>query len=177
MSKALSTDLTTLTGKLSGSVSIDTVSETEVVSLLKGDNLVVSSAQDVIVGLLKREFASFAPHYIVIGDGGDLEQVAKVDSGARVAADITDTEVRRVIARIPIVQVEATSSTSWTYVAVAGKNDAVTPVINELGLESFNNTLISHYITPVNDDGRASTYPKVQGEFLVIRWTLEFNLI
>lgn len=164
-------------GQLTGRIAVESVSEETAKKLLTGDNLVVADAQSVIVGLLKREFASYAPHYIVLGDGGDLEQVAKIDSGARVAPATTDTEMRRVITRLPIVQVESTSDTSWTYVAVAGKADAVTPALNELGLEASNNTLISHYITPSADSGRATTYPKVAGEFLVIRWTLEFNLI
>lgn len=164
-------------GHLKGQVVIETVTEEEAKTLFQGDNLVVTSAQSIIVGLLKRDFANFTPHYITIGDGGDLEQVAKIDSGARVAPADTDTEVRRVITKLPIVQVENTSETSWTYVAVASKGEAVTPALNELGLEAANGTLMSHYVTPSNGDGRATTYPKVSGEFLVIRWTLEFTLI
>ncbi len=166
-----------MVGQLKGKVELTISTEQNVVYTMRSKNLVVDSAQEVIAGLLRRDFANFIPQYVTIGDGGDLEQDAKVDSGARVAPASTDTVVRSVVAKIPIVQVIANEDGSWTYVAIAGKNEAVTPAINELGLESANGTLISHFVTEATQNGRARKYPKSSAEHLVIRWTLSFSLL
>jgi len=145
-----------------------------------GDNLVVNSAETVLVGLMRRDIAAYIPQNVVIGTGGDLEQVSKLDSGARVAPAATDTEVRQVIARLPIVQVvydEAADPNTFTYVAIAKPSEATTGSLNELGLESANQTLISHYVTePAAGETRAKKFPKSTLEYLVVRWSLTLTL-
>jgi hypothetical protein len=142
------------------------------------NNLVVNSASSVLLGLLQRDFGNFAPTNIGIGDGGDLEQDAKIDSGARVAPAATDTEIRSAVSKVPITQVEvdATNPNKITYIAVAKPTEAVTPSINELTLESANGTLISHFVTESDSTGRARKYPKSSLEYLIIRWTIELTV-
>lgn len=142
-------------------------------------NLVVDSAQDMLLGLLKREFTDYAPAYIVLGAGGDLEQVSKQDFGARVAPAVTDTEVREVVARLPIIQITPDDSdeTTWDYIAIARPHEANTTSLNELGLETANNTLVSHVVMNAEaGELRAKKYVKTSLEYLVIRWTMTFTL-
>lgn len=145
-----------------------------------GSNLVVNDAEKMLVGLLRRDIANYIPQNVVIGTGGDLEQVSKLDSGARVAPAATDSEVRQVLARLPIVQVEYDAEANpnqWTYVAIAKPAVAVTGQLNELGLESANGTLISHFVTqPDPGEVRARKYVKSTLEYLVVRWTLTLSL-
>lgn len=146
-----------------------------------GDNLIVNTAENVLVGLMRRDVAAYLPQSVVIGSGGDLEQVSKLDSGARVAPASSDTEVRQVIARLPIVQVTydaGVDPNTFTYVAVAKPAEATTGSLNELGLEAANGTLISHYVTEVGDDGtRARKFAKSTLEYLVVRWSLTLSLL
>jgi hypothetical protein len=158
----------------------------------EGQNLIVASANTIMAQLLQRNFTDYMPFYITMGDGGDLEQVAKSDTGGRVAPETTDTEIRSVIAKLPIVQVTSPASTSpspspspspdnptsmWTYVAIARPHEALTTSLNELGVETLNGTLFSHYITPVDDTGRATKYVKSSLEYLVIRWSFSLEMI
>ena len=148
--------------------------------LFQDKNLVVSNAGLVIANLLKRDFENFMPFYITVGDGGDLEQVSKTDSGAKVQPALTDTAVRSVVGRIPIAQVTPDESDpySWTYIGIAKPNQANTLSLNELGLEAFNKSLISHYVTQTaSGSTRAQKYIKTPLEYLVVRWTLTFTLV
>ncbi len=175
-----------LSGSLVGQIKVSTASSSlsleEVLDSIDslptqfaGDNLVVNTASSVIVGLLMRDFSNYMPYYIGIGDGGDLDQSTGIDTGSRVAPDVEDTELRSVVARLPIIQVRPVSATSWTYVAIARPPEALTASLNELSLESMNNTLISHYIEPAIDN-RAQKHVKTSLEYLVIQWTLTFTI-
>lgn len=149
------------------------------VPFYEADNLVVDDAQTVVANLLQRNLADYIPQYIVIGAGGDLEQDAKVDFGSRVAPAVTDGEVRDVVARLPIIQVipESPDSNTWDYVAIARPHEALTPSLNELGLEAANHTLISHFVTaPAAGEERAQKFVKSSLEYLVVRWTMTFSL-
>lgn len=158
----------------------------------EGENLVVASANTVIAKLLQRDFTNYMPFYVTLGSGGDLEQVAKSDTGGRVAPEVGDTEVRSVVAKLPIVQVTSPASTSpspspspspdnpttlWTYVAIARPHEALTTSLNELAVETLNGTLFSHYVTPVDDSGRATRYVKSSLEYLIVRWSFSLELI
>jgi len=147
--------------------------------VLDRPNLVVDTAQTALLGLLQRQFTDYAPAYIVLGAGGDLEQVSKQDFGSRVAPAVTDTEVREVVARLPILQITPDDSddTSWDYVTIARPHEANTTSLNELGLETANNTLIAHVVTdPDAGESRAKKYVKSSLEYLVVRWTMTFTL-
>jgi len=145
--------------------------------LLEAKNLVVGNALHVLVQLLRGNTEDYTPAYITIGSGGDLDQVFRLDQGARVPASIADTYIRRPEARIPIVVTEDGDKPNvWHYVAVARPHEALTPVINELGVETRNGTLISHYISEEDSTGRATRYVKTSLEYLIIKWRYELTL-
>lgn len=166
-----------LTPQLKGRVTILAGSDMDQLDVLfEEKNLVVDASQTVLAGLLQRDFVNYAVQFIGVGDGGDFDQAAKVDTGARVAPAVTDTELRSVIARIPILQVDVNESDplEWTYTAVAKKGEAVTTGFDELSLETTNGTLVSHFITPADTlGGRARKYPKTTLEYLVFKWTIK----
>jgi hypothetical protein len=138
-------------------------------------NLVVNSASDVIVGLLRGNVADYLPTYISVGSGGDLDQSSGLDTGARVGPAITDTGMRSTVARIPITTTEdGAYSNEWSYVAVARPHEAISPLLNEFGVESADGTLISHFVAAEDATGRATRYCKTSLEYLVIRWTYTF---
>ena len=158
------------------------VDEAEVLDYLdtpvfSAKNLVVSSATTALVQLLRGNVADYMPAYISIGSGGDFSQTTLLDTGARVGPQITDLGLRAVTARIPIIHTEdGANNTTWAYVAVARPHEAISPIINELGVETRSGTLISHYVTDADDAGRALRYCKTSLEYLVIRWTYELSL-
>lgn len=140
-------------------------------------NLVVNSASDVIVGLLRGKVEDFLPSYISVGAGGDLNQTTGTDTGGRVGPQVEDTSMRSTVARIPIATTEDGNLTNeWAYVAVARPHEAISPMLNEFGVESANGTLISHYVTAADSSGRATRYCKTSLEYLVIRWTYSFTV-
>lgn len=139
-------------------------------------NLVVNSAGRVISELLRGRVTDFVPAFITLGAGGDHQQDARIDVSERVGPEVTDTYVRHPLYRIPIISTEnGDDSLQWSFVAVAKPHEAISPIINELGLESRNGTLLSHYVTDADASGRATKYCKTSLEYLVIRWhyTLE----
>ena len=143
----------------------------------QADNLVVNSAADVVVGLLRGQVEDFLPSYISVGSGGDLNQDTGLDTGARVGPAITDASMRSTVARIPIATTEdGNLSNEWSYVAVARPHEAISPLLNEFGVESSNGTLISHFVTAADSTGRATRYCKTSLEYLVIRWTYTFTI-
>lgn len=145
--------------------------------LLEAKNLVVGNALHALVQLLRGNTEDYTPAYITIGSGGDLDQLFRLDQGARVPASISDTYVRRPEARIPIILTEDGDKPNvWHYVAVARPHEALTPVINELGVETRNGTLISHYISEEDTTGRATRYIKTSLEYLIIKWRYELTL-
>lgn len=146
--------------------------------ILAADNLVVSSAINVLVQLLRGKYEEYLPSFISIGSGGDLSQSTKLDTGARVGAAVTDTSMRATTARIPIVTTQdGENGNRWYYIAVARPHEAISPIINELGVETRNGTLISHYITAPDAAGLATKYTKTSLEYLVIRWRYELSLL
>ena len=143
----------------------------------QADNLVVNSAADVVVGLLRGKIEDFMPSYISVGSGGDLAQATNLDTGSRVGPAVTDMAMRSTVARIPITTTEDGAFTNeWSYVAVARPHEAISPLLNEFGVESANGTLISHFIAPEDTTGRATRYCKTSLEYLVIRWTYTFTV-
>jgi hypothetical protein len=143
------------------------------------ENLVVNGASTVLSKLLQRSFSEYMPRFITLGSGGDLEQLSKVDSGSRVAPAVTDDSMREVIARLPIILVDPdeTAENTWTYVAIARPVEALSAIINEFGVESENETLISHFVTAtLPGESRSEKFSKSSLEYLVIRWTFTLNL-
>ena len=146
--------------------------------LFEGENLVVEGARRSIVNLLRGNFQDFVPSFISVGGGGDLDQTTLVDTGSRVAPLATDSRLRDLQYRIPIIKTEdGNNPNEWAYVAVARPAEAISQKLNEFGVESRNGTLISHYITAPDQSGRATTYVKTGLENLVIRWTYSLQVI
>lgn len=179
---------TAITGMLSGHVRVTAVpkaiSESQVVAtasalepIFSRKNLIVDTAADVVAGMFRRDYENYMPYYISVGSGGDLDQTTLLDTGRRVAPAVTDTRIRSLVYRIPILQANTVSNTSWTYVAVARPHEALTTSLNELTLETLNGTLISHYVEPAPPgEVRAEKHVKSSLEYLVIQWTLTFDL-
>ena len=143
--------------------------------LLDQKNMVVKTAETGIIGVLKGDM-DYAPAYLVIGDGGDLEQISRVDSGARIGPTVDDTAMRSIIAKIPIVQVTDQGNDCWTYAGVARPHEAISPMINEFGVESINGVLYSHFVSEPNAAGRSTRYCKTPLEYLIIEWEYCFTL-
>lgn len=143
--------------------------------LHEGKNLIVNQAQDALVGLLKGD-AGYLPKYISLGSGGDFLQGTKTDIGSQVPAVATSTALRNAVYRIPISMVTDEVDNTWTFVAIARPEEAVLPVINEFGVETENQTMISHVVSPAALDGRATRYTKTSLEFLIVEWTYTFVL-
>ena len=141
------------------------------------DNLVVDSAETVIARLMMRDTADYLPYCIHLGTGGDLTQEGKYDAEARVAPATTDTEIRSSLIKLPIVKVDRLSENQWTYIAIAEPSQALTTSLNEMTLETFNGTLISHYVTlPEAGQVRSKRLVKTSLFYLVIRWTFTLTL-
>jgi hypothetical protein len=147
--------------------------------ILDAPNLVVNGAAKALAKMMQRSFSEFMPRFITLGSGGDLEQLSKVDTGARVAPAVTDEDIREVIARLSITLVEPdlTVDNAWTYTAIARPVEALSALINEFGVESENGTLISHFITATPPgDVRSEKFSKSSLEYLVVRWTFTLTL-
>ena len=150
----------------------------EATPVFEGKNMVVAGAQGVVAALLRGDVDNKLPSYISIGSGGDLDQDTRIDTGSRVGPAVTDTSLRRTGYRIPIVTTEdGASAVNWKYVAVARPHEALSPVLNEFGVETEDGTLISHYVTAAAPDGRATQYCKTSLEYLVIKWEFTLNLV
>lgn len=150
----------------------------EATPVFEGKNMVVAGAQGVVAALLRGDVDNKLPSYISIGSGGDLDQDTRIDTGSRVAPKVTDTGLRRTSYRIPIVTTEdGASDVNWKFVAVARPHEALSPVLNEFGVETEDGTLISHYVTAAAPDGRATQYCKTSLEYLVIKWEFTLNLV
>lgn len=146
--------------------------------VFEGKNLVVTGAQVALARMLRGETNDYVPSYISIGGGGDFDQDTKLDTGGRVSPALADTSMRQVSYRIPIVATEdGATENSWCYVAVARPHEAITPLINEFGLESRNGTLLAHFVTEAETDGRAKQYCKTSVEYLVVRWCFTIGLV
>ena len=155
---------------------VDPLTTDQLETLIDHKNLVVASAEEVMIGLLSRDFTNYAPYYVCIGDGGDIDPETGFDAGERVPPATTDVAIRSLILRIPIIQTDVTDNTV-TYTAIARPHQGLTASLNELTLETMNNTLISHYVEQsAPAEVRAKKHVKSSLEYLVIRWSLTFTL-
>ena len=170
---------------LHGEVSLSTApadipreSVLEKTTLIHADNnLVVDTAETVLSRLMMRDTADYLPYYIHLGTGGDLTQEGKYDADMRIAPASTDTEIRASLIKLPIIRVDKLSENQWTYVAIAEPFQALTTSLNEMTLETFNGTLISHYVTlPEAGQVRSKRLVKTSLFYLVIRWTFTLTL-
>lgn len=154
-----------------------------------GQNIICVGMYDAALNYLLRNFEDWQATSIVLGFGGDYNQPDDpddvADQGSRQPAAHTDTYVRKVLYRAPIVQVTESplaEERRMHYIAIVRPDEALTdvgdpdaPFINEFGLEAYNGTLLAHYVTPADPDtNRAEQYAKSDVEWLVIDWEIEF---
>lgn len=139
----------------------------------RSPNLVCDAAVDMLLGLFAGEFDSKAIAYIAVGTGGDLNPATLLDTGARVAPQEGETQVRREIFRGPIGHVEKNDVTKEaTFTSVAKPESANSDEINELGLLTLDGTMVAHYVTPADLSGRATRYTKDALLNMVTRWRI-----
>lgn len=144
-------------------------------NLIAGFNSTTDASQDVIRGLLMRNFRDKALAFIALGEGGDCEATPPHnDTGARVAPDPAETEMRALVKNITI-QTAREESGEVILVAVARPEQAQSPNINEFGLLTEDGTLFAHFVTAeVAPLGRATKYPKTD-VYWIIEWALDYT--
>jgi len=142
--------------------------------LIFGLNSTTDAAQDVIRGLLMRDFRNKALAYVALGKGGDCEITPPHnDTGIRVAPDPAETEMRILVEKIQI-QTSREDGDDVVLVAVARPEQAQDPDINEFGLLTEDETLFAHFVTEeVAPGGRATKYPKTD-VYWIIEWPVEY---
>lgn len=144
-------------------------------NLIVGFNSTTDASEDVIRGLLLRNFRDKAINYIALGEGGDYEATPPHnDTGARVPPDPAETEMRALVEKITI-QTGREDNGDVILVAVARPEQAQSPNINEFGLLTEDGTLFAHFVTEeVAPGGRATKYPKTD-VYWVIEWLIEYT--
>jgi hypothetical protein len=143
-------------------------------NLIVGINSTTNAAQEVIRGLLLRNFRDKALAYIALGDGGDYEiTTPHNDTGARVAPDPAETEMRSLVEKITI-QTAREENDEVILVAVARPEQAQSPDINEFGLLTEDGTLFAHFVTAINPGPRAEKFPKTD-IYWFIEWPIEYT--
>ena len=170
---------------------LDPEDPTNWIPLRQSRNIICIGMHDCVHNLLLRNFEDWQPTTVVLGYGGDYDQPADPDTtppanqGSRQAPVFTDTYVRKVLYRAPIVQVkpdELVSERRTHYISIVRPDDSITdtgdpekPHIDEFGLEAANGTLLAHFVTPEDpDSGLAEKYAKSSLEWLVIDWEIEY---
>lgn len=137
-------------------------------------NEITSAAGEAIVGLLARDPDTYLIDTIAVGKGGDFEiDPPHNDTGARVAPDPGEREIRSLVEALPI-QTTLKNGMEFTFSALARPEQAVSTDINELALLTRSGLMVAHYVTPV-DGVRAEKKPK-STYFWIIEWTLRFDL-
>jgi hypothetical protein len=143
-------------------------------NLIVGFNAKTDASKDVMKGLLMRNFRDKALSYIALGTGGGLEATPPHnDTGARVAPDPAETEMRALVEKIQI-QTAREEAGDVILVAVARPEQAQDPDINEFGLLTEDGTLFAHFVTEANPGPRAKKYPKTD-VYWIIEWPLEYD--
>ena len=157
-----------------GSLSVVAVRNDGVVWRIREHNLVCDNTQKILLGLFGRDLDNKMISYISIGTGGDVNPATHLDTGARVAPQPGEDEMRVEIHREFIANVETDEvNLKNIYTAVARPEDAISNDVNELGLFSNDGTMMAHFVTEPDISGRAKKYQKTALLYLVIRWTWE----
>ena len=142
--------------------------------LIVGFNSTTDASEDVIRGLLRRDFRNKAISFVAIGNGGDFEITPPHnDTGARVAPDPSETEMRALVEKIQI-QTSREDGDDVILVAVARPEQAQDPDINEFGLLTEDDTLFAHFVTEADPGPRAKKYPKTD-VYWIIEWPIEYT--
>ena len=157
---------------LSGSLDVMAVGDGGAVWRIREHNLICDDVKKIILGLFGRDLDNKMISYISIGTGGDLNPATGLDTGARVAPQPQEDEMRREIHRQYIANVESDEvNLKNIYTAAVSPENAISNDINEFGLFSEDGTMMAHFVTDPAVSGRAKTYQKTALLYLVIRWT------
>jgi len=160
-------------GRLRGHVRISTLDGS---LLLEGDNQVTDYGnEEFIRSLIARDLDALAGD-IAIGEGGDCDIVDHLDTGARVGPVATETEIRVLVQAITITSVSREVDGSITFKALARREQANSPNINEFALLTRDAQMIAHFVTEeVAPLGRATKYPKTELMFVICEWNIQFT--
>jgi hypothetical protein len=160
-----------VSGKLSGRLRI----EENGILIVDSRNMITDASEEIIQGLLGRNAEDYLLDYIAIGKGGDCDIFpgSHVDTGARVAPDPGEREIRVLVERLPI-QITAPNPPEFTLYALANPAQAVDPDINEFGILARNGLLFAHYVTELDLFNRASKKPKTDVNW-IIEWTVRYE--
>lgn len=160
-------------GRPSGKVRVFEERNGVLVPIFGDHNSVTDASEEIIRGLIGRDPENYMLDYIGIGSGGDCETTPPHnDTGARVAPDPGETEIRILVEKIPI-QTQRTSGNQVVLVAVAQIHQAISNDINELALLARNDLMFAHFVTPVDIGGRAEKKPKTDVNW-IIEWTVDY---
>jgi hypothetical protein len=159
-------------GKITGRFRLFEVKGGEEVLIHDEKNTIVDYHETIIQGLLARNPEDFMIAAIAIGEGGDAEiNEPHNDTGARVATDPIEENMRIPIAEIPIQAVNE-SGDEIEYSALARPDQAVSDDINEFGLIARNGKLFAHHV-PDAAPTRAEKKPKTD-IYWILKWTIEY---
>lgn len=144
--------------------------------LFEGHNEITDFGEEPFIRGLLAGDPDYFVWTIVVGEGGDCEiSPPHNDTGGRVAPDPSETEVRKVVEGLPIQATSTNIDGSITYKALARREQANSPNINELGLFTRGGDMVAHFVTEVDIGGRAKKYPKTELMFDIIEWTLTYT--
>lgn len=162
-----------IVGRLSGHVRVFIPGVAK--PIIDEHNEITEAAGEAIVGLLARDPDTYLIDTIAVGKGGDCEKdPPHNDTGARVAPDSGEREIRSLVEALPI-QTTSKSGMEFKFSALARQEQAVSADINELALLTRSGLMVAHYVTPVDIGGRAEKKPK-STYFWIIEWTIRFDL-
>lgn len=139
-------------------------------------NSITDAAEDVVKGLLNRDFENKMIDVIAVGKGGDSEiNPPHNDTGARVPPDPSETEIRDLVEALPILISEEVIG-GIRYSGIAQLHQANSDDINEFAILTKDETMVAHFVAEeVAPLGRATKYPKTTIMYLIIRWTLLYT--
>ena len=165
--------------ELKGRIEVLRVTEGQATTLFAGKNLIADGAVDIMLGFLSRDLDNKMITYVDVGTGGDVNPATGLDTGARVAPQNDETDIRVLLYRSPIANIEPDVNTKEVvFTAVVKPEDGNDPAINEFALLSYDGTMLAHFVTPEDPgSGRAEQYEKTALMYLVIRWTMTPTLI
>lgn len=160
-------------GRLRGHVRFSTIDGS---LLFEGANQVTDYGnEEFIRALISRDLDALVGD-IAFGTGGDCDIVNHLDTGARVGPVSTETEIRVLLEKITITSVSREVDGSITFKALARREQANSPDINEFALLTRGNEMVAHFVTEeVAPLGRATKYPKTELMFIICEWNIQFT--
>jgi hypothetical protein len=158
--------------KAFGIVELSLCDNTGIVQQVIYHNEFTSQAQNILLNIIR---GTDRIKDIYVGSGGNLN-VDGSYAGVRVAPVNTETVIRRKLYEIPIQYTE-NSGTTASLVAAARPEAFQSANIDELALMTSDGYMLSHWVSPADPaTGLATAYSKTEWLWLIVNWSLVFNL-